>query len=102
MQGNTPAQISVLVDEETHTQTATRTEWKKNLTAQEMGQEMPSRLSYDSEADALSISLHDGTAVSSNEVEPGIILNYDKEGNIVGVAVLHASRRLKLPTREAA
>ena len=92
MQDNTAAQVTVWENDAPKTQPMTRAEWEQQ----------PSRLSYDPETDALRISLYDVITATSNEVEPGVILNYDSEGNIIGIAVLHASRRLKLPAREAA
>ena len=33
----------------------------------------------------------------SDEDKPGVILDYDKEGNVVGMEVLNASKRVENP-----
>jgi len=50
---------------------------------------------YDSEVDALAINWGDAPIDESDEVEPGVILDYDKDGNVVGVEVLNASQKIK-------
>ena len=51
------------------------------------------RLKVDHEADALYLSLGDGSATESEEVAPGIIVDYDELGQAVGVEMLHLSKR---------
>lgn len=50
---------------------------------------------YDPEADALAINWGDAPIEESDEVEPGLILDYDKDGNLVGVEVLRASQQIQ-------
>ncbi len=53
------------------------------------------RISYDPKTDSLSIILLDNTPVAeSDEDKPGVILDYDVEGNLVSLEVLDASRRV--------
>lgn len=53
---------------------------------------------YDPDVDALAINWGDAQIVESDEVAPGVILDYDKDGNVVGVEVLDASKQiLQLP-----
>jgi uncharacterized protein YuzE len=49
---------------------------------------------YDSGADAVHISFVDAPSLDSEEVAPGIVIDYDAEGRIVALEVLSASRRL--------
>ncbi len=55
------------------------------------------KVTYDPEVDVLRILLQSGPVEESDESKPGVILDYDKEGNIVGVEILNASRRTDNP-----
>lgn len=49
---------------------------------------------YDPEVDALAIKWGDAPVDESDEVADGVILDYDKDGNVVGVEVLEASKKI--------
>ncbi|WP_048191334.1 DUF2283 domain-containing protein [Pyrolobus fumarii] len=49
---------------------------------------------YDREADAAYIRLGEGRVAETMEVEPGVLLDLDDEGRVIGVEVLEASVRL--------
>lgn len=51
------------------------------------------KIKVDREADALYLGLSDTTVVDSIEVSPGIIIDNDVEGRMVGIEVLHISKR---------
>lgn len=51
------------------------------------------KLKVDHEADALYLSLSEEPAVDSEEVSPGIIVDYDEKGRAVGIEMLHLSKR---------
>ena len=51
------------------------------------------KITYDKEADALSISFKD-TTVTTNHVADGIALDYDKDGTLAGIEILDASTKL--------
>ena len=51
------------------------------------------KLKVDREADALYLTLRDGPASETEEVAPGIIVDYDEKGQAVGIEMLHLSRR---------
>lgn len=55
------------------------------------------KVTYDSEVDVLSISFSTATIEESDESKPGVILDYDKAGNIVGLEILDASKRVENP-----
>jgi YD repeat-containing protein len=53
------------------------------------------KVTYDPHTDTLSIILKENTPVAeSDEDKPGVILDYDAEGNLVSLEVLDASRRV--------
>lgn len=50
---------------------------------------------YDPHTDTLSVILREDTLVAeSDEDRPGVILDYDAQGNLVSLEVLDASRRV--------
>jgi len=51
------------------------------------------RISYDRVADALYIKLRDDRIVDSDEVAPGVVVDFNYKGEVVGVEVLGFSRR---------
>jgi uncharacterized protein YuzE len=55
------------------------------------------KVTYDSNADVLSILLSDAPVEESDEDKPGVILDYDKNGNVVGLEILDASKRMGNP-----
>jgi uncharacterized protein YuzE len=55
------------------------------------------KVRYDPEVDVLSIALSDAPVEESDEDKPGVILDYDKSGNVVGLEILDASKRMGNP-----
>jgi len=55
------------------------------------------KVTYDAEVDVLRIMLGDGPIAESDEDKPGIILDYDAEGNVIGIEILDASSRVANP-----
>ena len=51
------------------------------------------RLSVDKTADALYLRLDESSIVESQEVSHGIVLDYNESNEVVGVEILHLSRR---------
>ncbi len=51
------------------------------------------RPKIDKENDALYLRLDETTIVESEEVQPGIILDFDKNGRVVGIEILALSTR---------
>ena len=54
-------------------------------------------VTYDPEVDVLRILLSNASIEESDEDNPGVILDYDKDGNIVGLEILEASKRVSNP-----
>ncbi len=53
------------------------------------------KVSYDARADTLTVILKDDVPVAeSDEDKPGVILDYDQEGNLVSLEILDASKRV--------
>jgi uncharacterized protein YuzE len=55
------------------------------------------KITYDPIVDVLRIIFSDSPIEESDEDKPGIIIDYDKHGNIVGMEILDASKRMDNP-----
>jgi uncharacterized protein YuzE len=55
------------------------------------------KVTYDPETDILRIVFSPTPVEESDEEKPGIILDYDKQGNVVGIEVLDASKHIENP-----
>jgi uncharacterized protein YuzE len=55
------------------------------------------KVTYDPEVDVMRIVLNDHPIEESDEDKPGVILDYDREGNVVGIEILDASKRIENP-----
>ena len=55
------------------------------------------KVTYDPEVDVLRIVLSEQPVEESDEDKPGVILDYDKAGNLVGLEILDASKRMANP-----
>ena len=51
------------------------------------------KVRYDSSLDVLYIRFREGNVVDSDEIEDGLIIDYDNQGNIIGIEVLEFSKR---------
>ncbi len=51
---------------------------------------------YYPETDSLYIDLSEKTSVDSQEVAPGIVLDFDSEGHLVGIDIDHASELINI------
>ncbi|RDV83226.1 DUF2283 domain-containing protein [Ammonifex thiophilus] len=59
------------------------------------------KLFYYPETDSLYIELSEKPAADSQEVAPGVVLDFDEEGNLVGIDVDRASRIVDLSCIES-
>lgn len=54
------------------------------------------KLNYYPETDSLYIDLSEKTSVESKEISEGIALDYDAEGNLVGIDIDNDSKKVHL------
>ena len=54
------------------------------------------KLNYYSDTDSLYIDLSEQPSVESREISEGIVLDYDSAGNLVGIDIDNASRKVDL------
>ncbi len=59
------------------------------------------KFKYYADTNSLYIDLSEKTSVDSNEVAPGVVLDFDVEGNLVGIDIDHASKIVNLARLEA-
>ncbi|MCX7111860.1 MAG: DUF2283 domain-containing protein [Proteobacteria bacterium] len=60
------------------------------------------KIEFDQEADALYIELASGEIDKTEEIKPGLILDYDINGNVLGVEMLYISKRANQSFSQAA
>ena len=57
------------------------------------------RITYDPDADTLTVILKETPVAESDEDKPGVILDYDAAGDVVSFEILDASRRVTDPKK---
>ena len=56
------------------------------------------KLNYYPDTDSLYIDLAERSSAESKEVSDGVVLDYDSDGNIVGIDIDNASKKIELKT----
>ena len=54
------------------------------------------KFKYHPDTDSLYIDLSSKPSVESREVSEGVVLDYDSEGNLVGIDIDNASKKIEL------
>lgn len=54
------------------------------------------KINYYPETDSLYIDLSEKTSVESKEISEGVVLDYDEEGNLVGIDIDNAGKKVQL------
>ena len=54
------------------------------------------KLNYYPDTDSLYIDLSEKTSIESKEISEGVVLDYDEEGNLVGIDIDNASKKVQL------
>ena len=54
------------------------------------------KINYYPETDSLYIDLSEKSSVESREISEGVVLDYDAEGNLVGIDIDNASTKVQL------
>jgi uncharacterized protein YuzE len=54
------------------------------------------RLAYYADTDSLYIDLSEQESAESREISDGIVLDYDRDGNLVGIDIDNASQKVQL------
>jgi len=52
------------------------------------------RLKVDKENDALYFRLDESSIIESEEVQPGVVLDFNADGKVVGIEILNLSNRM--------
>lgn len=54
------------------------------------------KVHFDEKADALYVRLDDSKITESQEVQPGIVLDFNQENQVVGIEILNVKSRVPL------
>jgi len=52
------------------------------------------KITFDKEADAVYIEFRNGNFASNKKIDEDIIIDFDGDGNILGIEIINASKRI--------
>ena len=55
------------------------------------------KIEYDQQADAMYIRFRTGAVAESEEIRPGVVFDFDAEGEVLGIEMLDVSERTDKP-----
>ncbi|MEM9946152.1 MAG: DUF2283 domain-containing protein [Cyanobacteria bacterium P01_D01_bin.36] len=55
------------------------------------------KIVYDSDKDILQISFHSSTIEETTQIAPGLVLDYDEDGKVIGIELRNASKKVDNP-----
>lgn len=58
------------------------------------------KLEFDGQADAAYLRLNDSPIIESEEVDPGIVYDFDDRENVVGIEILRVSQKTPAQIKE--
>ncbi len=76
-------------------------QWRRLTTLTMLRIDRAMKIQYDPKADAMYIYLAEGAVVESEDVRPGVVLDFDCSGRVLGIEMLDVSQRTANP-REVA
>ncbi len=72
-----------------------RSDWKRAVSSAQTNNIM--KVKYSKEVDVLYIQLNESAVAESDESKPGVIIDYNEAGVIVGIEILKASAQIAQP-----
>jgi uncharacterized protein YuzE len=57
------------------------------------------KIIYDQETDTITVIFKEASVEESDETKTGIIIDYDKQGDVVSIEILDAKKRVTQPTQ---
>ena len=54
------------------------------------------KIEYSKDADAIYVYFKEDVVASSKEIEDGVVIDFDKKGQLIGIEVLDVSQRFSL------
>lgn len=55
------------------------------------------KVTYEPDVDVLRVLFSNAPIAESDEDKPGVVIDYDKDGGVVGIEILDASKRVENP-----